>query len=280
MLLLSANSCTSGLFGSKAPLKLEEAWKTDDVLRTPESALHDPQRDVIYVSNINKMSEENRKDGDGFISTLTTDGKVDELYWVTGLNDPKGIALYNNVLYIADIDELVAVSTQTGAILGRYKADKAEMLNDVTVDNSGNVYVTDSGAKRVYQFSNGRLTRWMDNTAREKPNGIYFDGDRLLLALMSSGEVRFLDPETKKLTDWTEGIKNADGIAKMSDGNYLVSGWDGEVYLVLPEGKNYKLLDTKGKNINAADISYSERLNVLLVPTFKDNRVFAYTLSE
>ncbi|WP_347158629.1 SMP-30/gluconolactonase/LRE family protein [Pontibacter chitinilyticus] len=273
-------SCTNGLFGSKAPVKLQQAWATDNVLRAPESALHDPQRDVIYVSTINKASSKDHKDEDSFITKLTPDGKVEELYWVSGLNDPRGLALYNSVLYVADINEVVAIATQTGAILRRYQADKAEKLNDITADNTGNIYVTDTDGKRIYQPHNGRMTTWMTRTAGENPNGIYYDGTRLLLAFKSNGEIKSLNAESSKFSDWTNGIGAADGITKTPDGNYLVSNWEGEVFLVNPEGKKWRVLDTKDQKINAADINYADRLHVLLAPTFNDNRAVAYTVSD
>ncbi|MDX5481951.1 MAG: gluconolaconase [Hymenobacteraceae bacterium] len=278
LIILTLSSCSSSLFTRKAPVELQQAWASDNTLRTPESVLFDPQRNVIYVSNINQTSN-NRKDGDGFISRLTPEGEVDELYWVSGLNNPRGIALHNNVLYVADVDEIVAISTQSGGILGRYKAEKAKYLNDVAVDTEGNVYVTDSEQKRIYLLRNGRVSTWMENTSREKPNGIFIDGNRMIVAFMSNGDVRLLDPETKNFSDWADGIRSADGIARSGEGNYLISSWDGEIYYVNEEGRKWKLLDTKGQNMNTADISYSERLGLLLVPTFNDNRVVAYRVT-
>ncbi|RDV16375.1 gluconolaconase [Pontibacter diazotrophicus] len=278
-LLVGLNSCIGRLFSSRAPVELEQAWASDNTLRTPESVVHDPLRNTIYVSNINEQSG-TRKDGDGFISRLSTTGQIEELYWVSGLNDPKGTALHNNVLYVADVDEIVAISTQTGSVLGKYKADNARDLNGITVDNNGNVFVTDSDQRRIYQLNNGRVSVWVDNTRRENPNGIYKEGNRMIVAFMNSGKIRFLDPETKNFTDWTDGIKSADGIAEAGDGNYLISSWDGEIFYVNSNGKNWSVLNTRGQNMNTADISYAERLGVLLVPTFKDNRVVAYRVRQ
>lgn len=258
-------------------MELHQAWASDNAFKTPESAVFDPQRNVIYVSNINKSSDS--KDGDGFISKLNPNGDIEELYWVTGLSNPRGIDLHNNVLYVADTDEIVAISTQSGAVLGRYEADKAKFLNDVAVDDAGNVFVTDSEQKRIYVLRNGRVSTWMENTSREKPNGIYIDGDRMVVAFMSSGNIRLLDPETKNFSDWTDGIKSADGIAEATDGVYLISSWDGAIYYVNERGNKWQLLNTKKQNMNTADISYADKLGLVLVPTFNDNRVVAYRLT-
>lgn len=269
------SNCSGSRLSSGAPVELNQAWATDNILRTPESVLYDPTRDVIYVSNINQINTA-RKDGDGFISKINKEGKVEVLYWVTGLNDPRGMALHNNVLYVADLNEIVAISTQTGAILDRYVADRASYLNDVAVDENGNVYVTDSEEWRIYLLRNGRVSTWMKNTDRKRPNGILLDGKRLLVTL--GDEVRFLDPETQKWSSWTRGINTPDGIAKV-EGGFLVSSWDGEVYFVNEEGRNWRILNTAGKGINAADISYAKTPGLLLVPTFNDNRVMAYRLN-
>ena len=276
-MVLLLPGCGGGLFTAKAPVTLRQAWASDNTLRTPESVVYDRERNVLYVSNINQMSKD-RKDGDGFISRLSPKGEIEQLYWVSGLNDPKGMALHNNVLYVADLDEIVAIATQTGAVLSRHKADKAQMLNDVTVDDAGNVYVSDSEQGRIYLFRNGRVSSWLDNMKREKPNGLLYDNNRLIVASFNSGKLRFLDTERKEFTDWAEGIPSADGVTRVSDG-YLVLNWNGEVYYVNQAGKKWKVLDTKDKKISAADISYSEELQLLFVPTFFDNRVVAYTVS-
>jgi len=236
LMVLLLPGCGGGLFTAKAPVTLREAWATDNTLRTPESVVYDRERNVLYVSNINQTSKD-RKDGDGFISRLSPKGEIEQLYWVSGLNDPKGLALHNNVLYVADLDEIVAIATQTGAVLSRHKADKAQMLNDVTVDDAGNVYVSDSEQGRIYLFRNGRVTSWLDKMRGEKPNGLLYDNNRLIVASFNSGKLRFLDTERKEFTDWADDIPSADGMTRVSDG-YLVSNWNGEVYYVNQAGKN------------------------------------------
>lgn len=273
------SSCSSGLLNSGTPVSLQEIWTTDNMLRTPESVLFDRQRNVLYVSNMNQASP-TRKDGDGFISILTPGGAIENLHWVTGLNDPKGMALFNNVLYVTDLDEIVAIATQTGSVLGRYKAEKAQFLNDVTVDSDGNIYASDSDKNRIYILRNGRVSTLIEDTKKDnRPNGLLYDNTRLIIAFSGSGNVRFYDLERREFTDWVDGIPSADGIARAADMGHFVSSWQGEVYFVSPEGKKLKVLDTKNRKINAADITINEEQMILYVPTFYDNRVVAYKIT-
>ena len=75
---------------------------------TPESAIHDPDLDLWFVTNINGVPSE--KDGNGFISRVRPDGTLDSLRFIAGglngvtLNAPKGTAIVGDTLWVADID--------------------------------------------------------------------------------------------------------------------------------------------------------------------------------
>ncbi|MDZ7606331.1 MAG: hypothetical protein U5K79_12260 [Cyclobacteriaceae bacterium] len=62
------------------------------------------------------------------------------------------------------------------------------------------------------------------------------------------------------------------------DGNYLVSDWNGEVFYIDNSGNKTSLLNTKAQKKNTADIWFISEEQLLLVPTFFDNRVVAYKL--
>jgi len=63
-----------------------------------ESAVYDTNNDVIYASLIG-----NREPGDGSIATVGVDGKLINAQFVAGLNDPKGIAITKDKLYVSDV---------------------------------------------------------------------------------------------------------------------------------------------------------------------------------
>ena len=259
---------------------IDEAWATDTVMHTPESVLYHPESNTIYVANIGEINKEN-KDGDGFISTLTPDGSVQELKWATGLNDPKGMGIYENTLYVTDLTEIAAVDLNSGEVTTTYPVEGASFLNDITVGSDGKVYATDSDTDKIHVLENEQVSVWMEGDMLQRPNGLLMEDDRLLLA---SAEGGFLAPislsDTTIGEHWVDNIPSADGIVETADGDYIVSTWQGEVHYVEPDGNlSEKILDTKDEEINAADIGYIESEKLLLVPTFFDNRVVAYKVN-
>ena len=134
-------------------------WQTDSPLATPESVLF--SNNQLYVSLIDGNPWE--ADGKGGIAILNTEGKVTHPQWATGLNAPKGMALVNQVLYVADITEIVSIDATTGKILKKDKIAGAENLNDVTADNHGTVYVSDSKAGRILAYKDGKAEVYLEN---------------------------------------------------------------------------------------------------------------------
>ena len=180
------------MFGSRlaasAPLVLllaapaagaEEAW-TASGFEQPESIVYDSGRDVFYVSNI--AGEPNAKDGVGYISRLAADGSVQEAQWVTGFDAPKGIVLAGDMLYVSDIDRLVAVDLESGEISGTWPAEGAVFLNDTAIDSAGRVYVSDTMTNRVYVLDGDSVSVWLEDEALAHPNGLEVQDDKLFVA--------------------------------------------------------------------------------------------------
>jgi DNA-binding beta-propeller fold protein YncE len=255
---------------------LSEVWRTDTLLRVPESVIYDAARDVIYVSDMNYGPRE--KDGNGFISKLSPDGRILSLEWVTGLSSPKGMAIAGNKLYVNDVDEVVVIDIDKGEIAEKIPIPGSKMLNDAVADTDGNVYISDSDNSCIYKLSGGEVTNWICEGV-SSPNGLLVDGDRLLL--LASMNLSAINPGTKELTVLVDSINAGDGIAYTGmPGYFLVSDWNGEVFLIYPDYSKVSLLNTKEQHINSADIDFIPGRNVLLVPTFFTNRIVAYQLTE
>lgn len=259
-----------------APVSLAQLWKSDTLLRTPESVQYDPQRQLLYVANINKVNVEN-PDGDGFISILNTDGKISNLKWARGLNDPKGMGILGNSLFVADLKDLVEIDLKTGNIIKRHPAINSVMLNDVSVSPRGEVFVSDSRGHKLYRYADGKMELYLDDPNLQGPNGVFAEKDYMIVASAGTGNLWKLDYITKKYASWAMTNKTADGILRYGN-DYLISCWHGEVYYVKPDGKVWKLIDSKEPQTNTADFGYIPNQKTVLIPNFYKNTVTAYQI--
>lgn len=260
-------------------VSLTKVWESDTTLTTPESVLFDPSGNVLYVSCINGVPP-TAQDGDGFIAQVSPeDGHIIELQWATGLDAPKGMGIVDSILYVTNIDEIVAVDLATGEIQQRYPAEGAEFLNDITVDSDGNVYASDSNTSTIYKLTKeGALSVWLKNEALGGCNGLFADGDQMLVGGYGAGNFNTVDFNTMEIKTVVDTLPGADGVEKADEAT-LVSNWNGEVYYLTEDWEKKKILDTKG-TANAADIEYVATSHTLYVPTFFANKVVAYTLSK
>lgn len=256
---------------------LTEKWTTEATLRVPESVLLDSKNNVLYVSSIDGSPD--AKDGNGFISQVTLDGKIKNLKWATGLDAPKGMGIFNNNLYVADISRLVTIDTKTGKITESLEIDGAKFLNDVTVDKSGNVYVSDSNTGKIHIVKGNKAEVYFEGPEIKGVNGLLAVGNELYVVDFPSGGNYKLSAD-KKLTKFSATAEGADGVVPVGKDEYIVSSWHGEIAYVNSKGESKKLLDTREKKLSSADIEYDPSTKTVFVPTFNANTVMAYTFSK
>lgn len=194
---------------------LELLWKIDALLTTSEAVRHNVNKGVIYVSNIDAVPP-NAKDGDGTLSIIDTNGKIVTQNWVTGLNAPKGMNIFNGKLYVADIDEVVKGDIESGNIEKRFKIEESKFLNDIDIDAQGSVYVTDTYSSKIHKITNNEITEWKTFTDFN-PNGILVEDNRILAVSYTKGDFIAIDKETKEETLLAKGIKGGDGIVSISE---------------------------------------------------------------
>jgi sugar lactone lactonase YvrE len=273
--LITSLLCFGAITLSAQTLTLK--WKTEPSLRVPESVLLDSKNNILYVSSIDGTPE--NKDGNGFISQVTLDGKIKNLKWATGLDAPKGMGLSNNNLYVADISRLVTIDIASGKITNTLDIEGAKFLNDVTVDKAGNVYVSDSNTGKIHIVKGGKAEVYFESPEIKGVNGLLATGNGLYVVDFPSG-ANFKLSNDKKLTKVGATAEGADGIVPVGNNEYLVSSWHGEVAYVNAKGETKKLLDTRNEKLSAADIEYDPKSKTLFVPTFNANTVMAYTFSK
>ncbi|ODR97877.1 hypothetical protein AUC68_10040 [Methyloceanibacter methanicus] len=263
----------------------KEVWRTQG-LQQPESVLFDPERNVLYVSNM--VGGPTDKDGNGYIAKLSPDGKILEAEWVKGLNAPKGMAVRGDRLYVADIDRLVVIDIGKGDISKVYEAPDAKFLNDVAVDKDGRVFVSGTLTNTIYALDGDTFGVWLSSDDLAGPNGLYADDDRLIVASWGKGEMmsakpdhlRTIDLKSKEIAALGDGtpIGNLDGLAPDGNGGFLVTDWvAGALFQVEPSGKAEKLLDL---NQGTADLSYRSDEKLVMIPFMKDGVLAAYRLEQ
>lgn len=281
LLIISCNSPKPAGSQSSTPAEpdysLTELWRTDTVMKTCESVLFDATRQVLFVSCINGAPTE--KNGKGYIAMLDVDGNVKSLEWVSGLDGPKGMGVFGELLYVADIDQLVVIDIQKAEIVERIPVVGATFLNDIAIDTDGTVYFTDSDSGWIWKYKGGEMEAWITE-GLERPNGLFIEESRVLLTCSQSSDLKVINKANGTYETVTTDIGHGDGVEFAGkEGHYIVTSWAGEIFLVLPDFSRISLLKTSDEKINSADIGFNMKQKVVYVPTFFDNRVVAYQLS-
>jgi len=265
--------------------RLELRWELDG-FSNPESVVYDPKLNHLYVSNVN--GGPNDKDGNGFISIVSMDGRIINEKWITGLNGPKGLAISGRTLYAADIDELVAMDIETGRIINKYKVEDAKFLNDVTAAPNGDIYVSDMLMNRIHLLADDEFTIWIESTELESPNGLLaLDNDIIVgswgnmtdgFATEVPGHLKRISIQDKTITSIGDGssVGNLDGVEVDKDGNFYVTDWkNGKLFQIMHTGEVAVLLEL---NQGSADHELIIKKDLILIPMMKENKLFAYKI--
>lgn len=251
--------------------ELEQLWVTEG-FSSPEGVAS--ADDVLFISNV--AGEGNAKDGEGWISRLSLDGDLLDEKWIAGLNAPKGMAIRDGKLFVSDYDAYHVIDIETARIENTYPVEGAGFLNDVTVWQGG-VYMSDSGSARIFQIDVNGYKEWLADDRLGGINGLTADGDRLLIATMDSGSL-FETLGARDLTEIATGMENADGIAVLDDGSYLVSSWPGQIWHVTASGDVTELHDTQADEIYQNDLTRVG--DVIIVPNWQPGTVTAWRLGD
>ncbi len=256
---------------SAQTVELQKLWEAKEQLPVPESVLYVPARQELLVSLIDGAG--NVKDGKGGIAILNKDGSLKNATWITGLNAPKGMALHKEILYVADITDVVVIDIVSGNIIDEIEVPGAVFLNDATADNYGGVYVSDTRENKIYYIKDGKVSLFLENV--NSVNGLKSIGSDLYA--LAGKELWKIDVN-KQISTVAKGFEqNADGLEPVGNGDFLVTCWSGLIYYVKADGQIEKLQDAQGK-MNTADLGYDATNRIMYIPTFNSNSVIAYQL--
>lgn len=203
---------------------------------SPESVL--AMGDQYLVANVGEKLEPTGQDGDGYIS-LVGPGKERKRDMFEGnvrLDAPKGMGVYQGILYVADIDRLVGIDLQTGVQVRElsFAAKGVGFLNDVAISEAGTMYVsaTDTGEIFRVNLNSGDLVGHpLPVGPLPGPNGLYVDESRQRLIVASfgtdelPGELGVLSLENNEYRS-VAGVNGLfDGVGLVDEHTVLVSDW-------------------------------------------------------
>lgn len=245
-------------------------------LKTPESAVQAVDG-KIYVSEVNGFG----KDGDGQISVIV-DGQATT--FVSGLDDPKGLVIIGEYLYVADKTKILKIDLNSKAVTVFTDAGAfpkpPQFLNDLEADPMGNLYVSDSGdilgtgkGGVVYKLNaQGEVSKLADGGSSElimSPNGLLADdtGRYLMIADFTSGVLYNLDTKTGEVSEDADGFGGGDGLVHHSSGDVYISDWkNGKVFRM---NRKAEVSLLKEGYQSAADIAITKDERYLMVPDMK-----------
>jgi len=295
---LMLTACLEGV-GKKAGEVKPVLMKSVTTFKDPESVTYDKKRDQFYVSQVN-LAE---KFGGGKIAIISSSGDIKELSWIEGLNNPKGLAVYDDKLYAADDRNLLEIDIEAGKVVKKYYGAGAESLNDVTVDDNGTVYVSDILGNKIFRLEQGKAFEvWLSDDQLEFPNGVLaLDGalyvanwgksaDKTFESLLKAppGKILKVNVNDKTVEPLTkEPLANIDGLAPDGKGHLFVSDWKaGKLYLVkLSDGSTVQSFDiAKILGIESAqgfaDMTYVQDKQQLWAPLMFKGSVLVFSLAD
>ena len=253
-------------------LKAHESLNAISGFVSPESVVQDAKGD-IYVSEIGEFN----KDGDGKITRISIDGKLST--FASGMDDPKGLTFIGKSLYVTDKNRVLKVEPNgKWSVFGNTMAfpQTPVFLNDITSDEAGNLYVSDSGNLKsggaIFKIAQDKkITLVLNENTPEilAPNGLWIIKNDLYEVDFSSGILYKINLKTKSISKVAEGFGGGDGLIKSKD-NFFVSDWkNGKIYKV--QGSKVSLY--KDGFSAAADIALSYDKKSIITPDMKAGSV-------
>ncbi len=187
-------------------------------LNYPESIAYDYNTGWRYISN----------NGNGSIIRDQNDNQY--TYFSQGLGGVRGLLVQEQKLFAATNLGLAVFDLVTDQLASTIPIPNSIFLNDVVADNSGNIYISDSQAFKIFKYSiiSEVVTTFVD-TGIQNPNGMVFDSsnDRLLIvSARANAPIQAIDLSDGSIsTVLTTNVGSLDGLGVDRNGAIYFSSW-------------------------------------------------------
>ena len=259
------------IFATISFLMISIVCLSQNLLNNPESVVYDSVYQHYLVSNC----------GDGSIVEIDNSGQ--QSYFNTQLTVSVGMHIVGDTLFVSS-DEgvysgVVGFLLSTGEMVFHVNIAEKQLLNDITSDLAGNLYVTDSDANRIYKVRINDMTyTTFVNYGLGWPNGIMYDMPNNRLLVLSCGlpnrpllSVNLEDSTVSTVVN--TGTNANDGITADNNGNTYFASWTtGKVYRYDETFTNPPEVVSSGHS-RPADIFFEKQSNILAVPNTNSNTV-------
>lgn len=189
----------------------------------------------LYAGDIGKNLTPDAKDGDGKIWKLDSKGTVlDSTFVKETLNAPKGLVVDKGVLFLTDIDRVLAIELKTGTTL--YQIDfsaAAHFLNDIAVWDSNTLYVSATDNNKLFKvnLANKSFTEVIIDKPIAGINGLFCSKKGSLLyvnglgsANKANGVVGYINLKNNTFTQLASAEGLYDGLVVVNEVLYA-SNW-------------------------------------------------------
>jgi len=234
-------------------------------LLQPESAVYDLPRERYLISNF----------GNGRLIAIDKNG-IKSLF-AEGKSSSAGLHIIDDTVYVGCGGEgVLAYNLVTGDEVMDLLIPGSVLLNDVTADTSGNLYVSDPYGNKIYKIKLSDRSYSVLVDYVYWPNGLLFNKklNRLLACTSTTRLIYSVDMNDGTMTELVNvNIGHLDGLAEDNAGNFYVSSQGvNAVYRYNSDFTSDRELVSSGHN-GPADIYYNKWHEILVVPNIGDNTV-------
>lgn len=201
-----------------------------DVGGHPESVLVHGKK--AFVSNVGEELKPTDKDGDGYISLLNQKGEMVDKTFITALNAPKGLALIQNTLYVADVNEVKGFDLMTKKQVFSLAFEGVNFLNDITVKNANILIVSATDSGKIYEL-NVKTKTYKTIADLPTANGVYYTEGKLYALMLGKtaenmfgggGKLVEINPKSGTVIPLAKAEGILDGVQKVGNTLYF-SDW-------------------------------------------------------